>query len=87
MQQSLTPREPSLSPGLVRSNRVPERAELSSALLSASAGEGVKRIGELDVDESRAADHRLPPCTRQGTGDSTRPEIDIAEGVLRYWTL
>ena len=70
-----------------RSDRVPQRAEFPSTLLSACAGESVEWIRQLDIDQTRTGDHRLPPCTRQGPRDSTRPEIDIAESVLRHWTL
>src|SRR4029077_18703620 len=73
----------SRSRGAASSNRVAERAELPGALLSASARERVEWICQLDVEEPGAADHRLPPCARQGAGDSTRPEIDVAKRFLR----
>ena len=83
MQQSLTAREASYSKRLSRSNRVPEGAELPSALFTTCAGERVEWIRQLDIDESRASDDRLPPCARQGAGDSTGPQVNVAEGFLR----
>src|SRR5256886_14582447 len=72
------------SPRFAGSNRITQRPELSSTLLSPSASEGVDRISEFDLDQPSAADHRLPPCARQGTGDSTGPEVDVAKGFLWY---
>ena len=69
--------------GAAGSNRVAEGAELPSALLSACSRKCVERISQLDVDEPGATDHRLPPCARQGAGDSTRPEIDVTKRLLR----
>ncbi len=69
------------------SNRIAERPEFARARLPASASEGVERIRQLDIDKTRATDYRLPPCTRQGTCDSTGPQIDVAESVLRHRTL
>jgi hypothetical protein len=71
---------------LAGSNRVTQSSELPSACLTACTREGVDWIRQLDVEKAGAGDHRLPPCTRQGTGDSTSPEIDIAEGLLRNGT-
>jgi len=68
-------------------NRIAQGAELPSAFLSAGARERVEWIGQLDVDQPGTADHRLPPCTRQGTRDSTGPEIDVMERLLRDRTL
>src|SRR4029077_3855141 len=65
------------------SNRVAEGPKLPSALLATRAGKRVEGISQLDVDEPGAADHRLPPCARQGAGDSTGPEIDITKRLLR----
>src|SRR5207244_11924748 len=73
----------SRSCGTAGSNRIAEGAELPSALLSACSRECVERIRQLDVDQARAADHRLPPRARQGAGDSTRPEIDVTKRLLR----
>src|SRR4029077_7947005 len=65
------------------SNRVAEGAKLPSALLATRAGKRVEGISQLDVDEPGSADHRLPPCARQGAGDSTGPEIDVMKRLLR----
>jgi hypothetical protein len=73
----------SRSRGAASSNRVAERAEFPGALLSASARERIEWICQLDVNEPGAADHRFPPCARQGAGDSTSPEIDVAKRFLR----
>jgi len=69
------------------SNRIAERPEFARALLSASARESVERVGDLDVNEACTRDHRLPPRTRQGACDSTSPEIDVAQSLLRHGAL
>ena len=35
--------------------------------------------------EARHFEHPLPACARQASGDSSRPEIDVAYRGLRYW--
>ena len=76
---------PSVS--LSGSNRIAECPEFSRARFSAGAREGVDRICQLDVDETCSSDHRLPPCARQGTCDSTSPEIDVAKRFHGYGSL
>src|SRR6266852_5092650 len=78
-----TPRLMSMGPGAPMAMLVtfwlPRRRSISAAAQSTRPC-GVS-------DESCAADHRLPPCARQGTCDSTSPEIDVAKGFLGYWAL
>ena len=62
---------------LARSNRIAQCSELPRARLSAGTGKGVDRIRQLDIHQPGGADHRLPPCTRQGAGDSTSPQINV----------
>jgi hypothetical protein len=53
-------------------------AELAGAGLAAGAGEGVDRRAILDIDQADTSDDRLPPCARQGTGNSPGPQVDVA---------
>jgi len=62
-----------------RPDRITGGPELASLLLAAGTGEGIDLSSQLYLDETRSADNRLPPCTRQGTGDSACPEIDVLE--------
>jgi len=70
-------------PWLAGSNRITVCPKLSCFIFSAGAGEGVDTRTELYVNEPSASDHRIPSCARQGTGNSTGPEIDVAERALR----
>ncbi len=50
--------------------------------LSAGTTEGIYRLADSDIHESRIGQHLFPACTRQATGDSSRPEIDIIDRGL-----
>ena len=64
-------------------DRVSARAELTRLLLTAGATEGVDLTCKLYSDQTCTADHGFPPCTRQGTGDSAGPEVDVLERA--FW--
>ncbi len=64
-------------------DRVSTRAEPTRLLLTAGATEGVDLTCKLYSDQTCTADHGLPPCTRQGTGDSAGPEVDVLERA--FW--
>jgi hypothetical protein len=51
--------------------------ELPSFLFPARAAEGINRRADPNVDESELFQHFLPGCTRQTTGNSGCPKIDI----------
>jgi hypothetical protein len=63
-------------------DRVPTRAELAGLLLADSTAEGIDLPRELYFDQTGTVDHRLPPCARQGTGDSAGPQVDVLERSL-----
>ena len=63
--------------GFAGPNRIAIGAELPSFVFSTRPGKGVDRRTELNVSKTGSLDYRLPPRTRQGTGNSTRPQIDI----------
>lgn len=69
---------------LAGADRVAGSAELASFFFAACSRERVDLARELDVDETCAPDHCLPSCTRQGTRNSARPEVDVLEGARRH---
>jgi len=70
--------------GSLRSHRSPtpegiaERPECTGVSLAIGARIRIDRRPELDVDKTRFLDHGYPPCTRQGTSNSTGPQVDVA---------
>jgi hypothetical protein len=63
-------------------DRVPVRTELPGLVFTAGSAERVNDGTELHLSEACALDHCHPPCTRQGTGNSAGPQIDVAERGL-----
>src|SRR5437867_5216801 len=63
-------------------DRVAVGPELPRLVLTAGTAEGVHDRAELHVGEAGPHHHRLPPCTRQGTGDSAGPQVDVSKGRL-----
>jgi len=61
-----------------------EHAELAGVALARSSGVGIDLRPELQAFEADSMDDCLPPCARQGTGNSTGPEIDIPLGSLGH---
>jgi hypothetical protein len=70
-----------------RPHGVAPGAVLAGLALPAGAGEGVHRWAEFDLDQADAADDRLPPCARQGPGNSSGPQVDVLECPLRHRAL
>src|SRR5882724_9050593 len=54
--------------------------ETTCVLFAACTLEGVDRRTDLDFDEPDVFQHFLPGCTRQTTGNSSRPKIDVLDG-------
>jgi hypothetical protein len=69
---------------LVGHNRVAINAKGSSVWLAMSTFERVDWLTDSDVDETGRFDQFCPACTRQATGDSTSPQIDLASCLFRY---
>lgn len=59
-------------------DRNTEGAKRPGLFFARRSSEGVDLGTEFDVDQSRLLDDRLPPCSRQGTCDSTGPEVDVS---------
>src|SRR6516165_968232 len=72
-------------PRLAPREHVTVDLEAAGVLLARCSLEGVRRRAERHVDEPRLAQHLLPGCTRQTTGDSSGPEIDVVDGRLGNW--
>jgi hypothetical protein len=45
--------------------------------------EGVNRRADPDIDKTALLKHLPPACARQASGNSVRPQVDIAEGACR----
>ena len=65
-----------------RQEGVTVHVELASLFLTGSATEGVHRRTYLHLFEARLLEHRDPTCARQATGNSTRPQVDLAHCLL-----
>src|SRR5580692_2450301 len=57
--------------------------EATGVLFAARTREGVNRRPDTDFDEASVFQHFLPGCTRQTTGDSSGPKIDVLDGRFR----
>ena len=57
--------------------------ECPRLLLAWSTAKGIDGRTDLDLFETAVFHHLLPVCTRQTTGDSGRPEIDITHRRFR----
>ena len=51
----------------------------------AGTAKGVNRRADPDIDKTALLKHMPPACTRQATGNSVGPQVDIAEGAC--WNL
>src|SRR3981081_4292886 len=65
------------------SDRIARCPQFPRLVFSARASERVDPRTKLHVNQCSAPDHRLPSCTRQGTGNSTGPQVDVTERALR----
>ena len=74
----------------VHSSRLPgeERVtvdlELAGLLFSTRTAESIDRRTDPDINEPDVLKHLLPGCARQTTGNSRRPEIDVADRRFGY---
>lgn len=62
-------------------DRVAAGAEPMGTLFTAGSRERIDRVCELHVYQTSSSNHRIPPCTRQGSGNSTGPQVDVFERV------
>ncbi len=73
-----------ISAGLASNERIAVYFEHPCFPLTACAAEGVAGGPNLDVDKTRLFEHPLPACTRQATGDSCSPQIDVTDSRLGH---
>ena len=72
-----------------RSNRLARKhvdavhSVLASCLLLGGCAETIKTRGDADIFQPDLRQIPDELCRRQSTSDSTSPEINVAEGVLR----
>jgi hypothetical protein len=67
------------SPWLSGEEWVSIHLEQTSLLLAVGTLEGVDRWTNPNVDETDLGQHFLPGCTRQTTGNSSRPQVNVFE--------
>ena len=58
---------------------IAEDFELTRVRFSLCTAERVDRWADANVDEAAILDHLLPGCTRQTTGNSGGPKIDVGD--------
>lgn len=51
--------------------------------LAAGTAKGIDRRANADIDETALLKHVPPACTRQATGDSVSPQVDVAQRPRR----
>ena len=69
---------------LASEKRVSINIEEPCLLLTSRFPESVMWLTDLNLYESCLCQHHPPAFTRKATGDSSRPEIDIAYRALRH---
>jgi hypothetical protein len=65
--------------------RVAVDAKRARVGFAVGALERVDRGTDRDVNETCFFNQCRPACTRQATGNSTRPQIDLTAGFLGNW--
>lgn len=68
--------------GLAGEERVAGDVVAPGVLLATGAAEGVDGFADLHVHEADLFEECLPACTRQTTGNSAGPEVDVPLGLL-----
>jgi hypothetical protein len=56
----------------------------TGVLFAACTRKGVNRRSDPDFDEPDVFQHFLPGCTRQTTGNSSCPKVDVLNGRFGY---
>jgi hypothetical protein len=72
-----------LCPRFVSQKGVTKHLEQPCLALAAGATKGVNGRADPDIDETALLEDMPPACARQATGNSVRPQIDIAERACR----
>jgi hypothetical protein len=70
-------RQPTTASNFTRHESVAVDLKPSSIWLAFSTAEGIQGRTDADVHKTAIFDHLLPGCTRQTTGNSGRPKIDV----------
>jgi hypothetical protein len=65
---------------------VAEDLEFACIWLALGTAKGIDGRTDLHVNEATVFDHLCPGCTRQTTGNSGRPKIDVGDGRCRDWS-
>jgi len=64
---------------------VAKHLELARVRLALRAAKGVDGRTDPNIHEAAVFHHFLPGCTRQTTGNSSCPKIDVMNSRLGYW--
>jgi hypothetical protein len=66
-----------VSSGLACDEGIAKDVEPARVRLAFGAGEGIDRRPDANVHEATILEQFLPGCTRQTTGNSSRPKLDV----------
>lgn len=77
-------RPPEDSTRLATKKRIAVHLELTGLLFTAGTSKRVTGRPNLDVDKSGLLEHSLPARARQAAGNSSRPQVNVADRRLRY---
>ena len=73
-----------LSAGFAGQKRISEHLEGARIRLAARTAEGIAGRSDLNIDEAAVAEHLAPAYTRQATGNSGCPKVDIIDRFRRH---
>ena len=68
----------------MRQKTIAEDLEKPGIWLTVGIREYVYRRANFNADKAAIFQHLLPACTRQATGNSSGPEIDVADRRFRH---
>jgi hypothetical protein len=63
---------------------VPKYRECLGVFFASCTCEHIDRRSDLNIDEAGVAHHFSPACTRQATGDSSRPQVNVAHRLFGH---
>lgn len=68
--------------GLMTEEGMTINGKRSGILFATRTAEHIDRRANLTIDKAGLAQHFAPACTRQATGDSSRPQVNVSNRLL-----